>query len=498
MMDPYSALGYGIGMYLMSIYIVVIGTAVLMTVIYLFPFVQVLINQERIKWLKREFKKESFVGPEEENFRNKLLEAAKPEQAHPMYKLLKFYLIGAGVIAVVVGLLMVILPEYTTGGIRKFLVFIPIIVGVGLYFLYKLVYLNHGIWREIAGAFLIMGFAATAGGAYDAFDLDDWLRMDLLIYAILGFGLWVIFHLKSIVASYVYMIIVSTACSLIVTSVSENGWYFLTHFIWIFAAAIFSFWLPKLRKAKEIGFKELLFGILLFSNATSLITYNTSGLVIPGLAVMLPTLYLFSKVYYRKATWFGGKPIEVAVILFVLFSAIGWCIPSFVAETQDSITLFKHYSFHKQIAYFILIIIAICGYILYQDHEGDEHKSVNLLIVFYPVGAFILIYLVGDYGTQFIVNAFLLYLGYDYLQKGIKQKDVVQLIIAVFCIVIGLFIRLEAFIEDLDEKEIIGLIIILVGTVFISLALYLRMKWTVTAPDGEMQQLTDDFEELDA
>jgi hypothetical protein len=495
-MDPFSALGYGFGLYIIMMYVVSITTGVLLAIFYLFPFIQVALTNERGNWLTRQFKNNPSAGPDEDALRKKLLAAAEPQQVYPIYKLLKFVLIFAGILAMVAGLLTIVLPEHTSGGLRKFLVFIPLIVGVGLYFFYKLVYLNHGIWREIAGAFLILGFGATASGAFEVFEMADWFRIDFLIYIILGFGLWVVFHLKSTVASFFYMLGVSVA-SQILGDLSQDNWYFLTHSIWLFAAGSLYFWLPRLRAAKEIEFKQLLFAILLFSNAIALVTNNTSGLVVPGMAVMLPTLYLFSKVYYRNATWIGGRPLEVMVILFVVLSAIGFCIPELVVEMQDSITLFKYYSFHKQIAYLILVVVAICGYILYQDHSSEEQKSVNLLIVFYPLGAFLLIYILGDYGTQFIANAFLLYLGYDYLMKGIKQKDVIQLAVAVVCIVVGLFIRLEAVIEDINEKEIIGLIVMVFGAVVIALAFYMRSKWNVTAPDSEQfQSVEDDFDEL--
>jgi hypothetical protein len=497
-MDFSQALGYGIGMYIILMYMVSIVTAALLIVFYFFPLIQILLTKERGNWLRQQFKAKRSSGAEEDAFRADLLAAAEPEQAYPMYKFLKFVLIGGGIIAAVAGLLMIVLPEYSTSGLRKFLVFVPILVAVGVYFFYKTIFLNHGLWREIAGAFLILGFGATLMAAHEEFDLNEWLRVDILIYMILAFGLWVVFHLKSVVASFIYMIMISAFCSLVVQSVPTNGWFFLTHFIWVFAVGILYFWLPRLRAAKQIGFKEILFAILLFSNALSLIMHNTSGLVIPGLAVMLPTLYLFSKVYYKKAAWFGGRPIEVGVILLVLISAIGLCIPEFVEQTQDSITLFKRYSFHKQLAYFILVIVALTGYILYQDHENEQENGVNLLIVFFPLGAFLLVYLVGDYGTQFIVNLFLLYLGYDYLQKGIKQKDVIQLMIAVLCIVVGVFIRLEAFIEDIDQKEIIGLLIILLGALLVSIALYMRHHWSVTAPGGETSvHINDDFDDFE-
>jgi uncharacterized membrane protein HdeD (DUF308 family) len=120
---------------------------------------------------------------------------------------------------------------------------------------------------------------------------------------------------------------------------------------------------------------------------------------------------------------------------------------------------------------------------MYSDQTSENKKEINLLIIFYPIGFFSLVLALGDYCAQYIINLFLLFLGITYLKNGLQAKDAIQLIIATLTIIASLTIRLEAIEEIFRERVISGIVIMIFGAIFAGIALYMRGKWTVTAPD---------------
>ena len=482
---------FGLGALVYLLYGSILTLSVYFTLIYLLPLIQSLISSDRSKWLERHFEASPSSSPEEDVMRARLIAAAKPAQRFPLYKSLKFFLLSVGIIGIIAGLLIIILPDDRSGMGRRIVAFVPLLLGVGIYFLYKKTYPNQGLWRELAGFFLLGGAAYTLFNVYDLFELDYFFSSDIYLYLLLSFGLFVVHHLKSTVASYLFMIVVIAGSFFVNSEIGNNWMMFMSHFIWFFAVAILSFWLPRLRAAKEIEMREIIFGILFFAMMMTLAVNCTSGLGPLAVVVVLPTLYIFSKIHFKRATWFGGRPIEMITFIFVFGGTIALSQDNIIERMHNQIALFSDFSFHKLVAFFIIILAGLIGYLMYSDQLEKEKQSINLFLVFSPLAAFILVYAIGDYGAQYLMNGFLLFLGIWYLLKGLEQKDVLKLVLASFAIIGSIAIRLVEYAEYLDGKMAIGFVVVLFGAIALSLGFFMRSVWTVTS-----EEQASDFHEL--
>lgn len=448
--------------------------------IYILPLIQALISSQRESWLVQHFANTPSANAEEDAVRARLLAAAKPERQHPIYKLLKFGLIASGIFCIIFGIIYIALPEEQTDNGRKIVSIIPLLVGLGVYFLHKNILKNDGLWRELAGLFLLAGTAASMFAWYDLFELGEYISSDIYLYVILGLGLFVMHHLNSVVASYVYIVLIIIGSEFVNSNIGNNWMVFMSHFIWFFAAGILSFWLPRLRAAKKIEMGDVIFGILFFSMVITLAMNNTSGLTALALAVFLPALYLFSKIHFKNATWFGARPIEFFVLFSIIGVAIALSFEDFVVLTQNKINLIHNFSFHKLVAFFIIGITGLIAYFMYDDQNDKEKKAMNLWILLGPLCAFLLVYALGKYGTHYLACLFILGLGVDFIMKGLKQKNVSYLFTGTLSIIIGIAERVYEYREQLDDKIGTGIVVFFFGCVFLSLGMYLRSVWTVT------------------
>lgn len=481
---------YGFGSMFYMMYGASFLISILMMMVYFLPLIQIFITNERKKWLEKHFENSPSSGESEDAFRIQLMRAASPSQSYPLYKLLKFYLVSTGIAAFIIGFLYLVLPEsfMRERELSKLLSFIPAIVGVGMYLLYKNVLLNHGLWREVAGFFLLLGVTVTTLAVYENYQIYQYLRSDILLYIILAFGLFVMHHLKSVVASYLYMAIVIFGASFVSSAVGYNWMLFMTHFIWFFALGVLSFWLPRLRDAKQIEFKELLFGVLFLGMIFSLISNSTAGMVGFSASIIIPCLYIFSKIHFKNASWFGGRPIEVVIVLLTVVSAVAFSTSEIAFDIQRQLDFANtSFSFQKVFVVFLLLIAILIGYTMYADQTKEDQKQINLFILFYPIGAYLLLWFVGDYGAQYLINIFLLILGITYLNNGLKAKDSIQLVLASFIIIAAIAIRLPALEEYLRERAISSLIIMVFGGLFVGLAGYMRSKWNATGPNQPIE-----------
>ena len=106
------------------------------SLLYLLPLIQALVAYEKTKWLKRQFALSVSSGDAENNLRRKLLEASKPGQSYPIYKIFKFYFAFIGILGIICGLFIMLIPMDVLGDRDSidWLLFLPLIIGVGLFF----------------------------------------------------------------------------------------------------------------------------------------------------------------------------------------------------------------------------------------------------------------------------------------------------------------------------------------------------------------------------
>jgi len=486
-------------MYLMRSQQLMMSLMSLMSFVYLLPLIQALIAYEKTRWLERQFASSVSSGDAENKMRAKLLEASKPGQSFPIYKLVKFYLASIGIAGLLMGLLMMVIPAEVWSDRDAFnaLLFIPLVIGVALFILYNSFFKGHGLWREIAAVFLYIGFVSTAIMAYVNFEMMEWFRSDIFSFVLLGAGLFIIYLTKSSFVSFLYMITVIIASHTVGMFIGYDWMMFIPLLLWVFGVAILYFWIPQLRAAKDIGPKEIIFGIVfMFMILTLTMVQTHADLIIPALAIVLPGLYIFSKAYYQKATIIIAKPIELFVIIIVI-SMAAWMSTNFgMTQTGESISLFENYSFHKQFAYFILIGL-IAGVFYISNDLGDASEDINPMIAFFPLGAFFIAYIMGEYGGHYIMTLFLLGAGFLYVRKGIDKKDALRVGLGATVFISTFIIKiLDILHEIIDSQFMGGLFAFFFGAFIIGVVVYIRSQWTVSNPQLETSSGNDLQEEV--
>lgn len=481
---------------------VIFGLSLIITALYLLPLIQALYAYNKKRWLEKQFSATASSGEAENKFREKLLDASEPGQSYPIYKIFKFYFASSGIAAIIIGFLVVILPDDLTPDALDWLLFIPLIVGAGLYVLYLTVFKGQGLYREIAAVSGFLGFTATAILAFGQYDMYEWLRTDILAFIILGVGGCIIWQTQSTFAAYLYMIMVAVAGGAVYYNMEDNWLNFLPHLLWVFGIAILYIWIPKLRAAKDIGPKEIIFGILFTFMIMSLTMTQLSadsGLLMPAMAVVLPGLYIFSKAYFKKAENIIGRPIEIFVIALVVFIAASLSTNLAMTNASDSIFLFEQYSFEKQISYFILVALIGGIFWITNNDIDDASEEINPMIALFPVLAFIVAYILGEYGGHYIMTLFLLALGFLYVRKGIDKKDSIRVALGAVIFVYTLIIKMtDMWQEDLfDGKTATGLTLIVYGAMFLGAVLYIRSQWNVTgSSEGSRPNSNDVIDDL--
>lgn len=481
--------------------IAVFGFTIILSALYLLPGIQALITYNKKRWLEKRFAANPSSGEAEDKFRADLLEAAEPGQSYPIYKIFKFYFASAGIMSIIIGFLLVVLPDDLGPDAIDWLLFIPGIIGAGFYALYLMALKGHGLYRELASVFAFVGITITMVTAYGNYEMDEWMRSDILAFLILGVGGFIIWHSKSVLTSYLYMIGVAIAGATVYFTLEDNWLYFLPHLLWVFGVAILYIWIPKLRAAKDIGAKEIIFGILFCGMILSLTMTQlsaSSGLLFPSLAIVLPALYIFSKTYFYKTESIIGKPIEIFIISIVIIMASMLIVESSMEGASDSIYLFEEYSFEKQVSYFILLgLIGGIFWMLNTDFD-DSDAEINPIIALFPFVIFIVAYILGEYGGHYIVLLSLLGLGYWYVRKGIENKDSIRVGLGATVFVYTLIIKAnDLWAEDLyDDKTTTGMSLILFGALFLGSVIYIRSQWNVTGSNDAVQSFNSGDSDL--
>lgn len=472
-----------------SDFIIVFGSVTISVIFYflLLPLIQSLIVYDKKKWLEKQFSSLSQDQIVSDDLKQHLLLAAEPEHGYPIYKYLKFSFATLGILSFFGGILLLIWPDQFSADTYDKVVFLPMLIGLAVYFVCQTLYKNHGLWREISALFLYIGVSATLLMAYENFDFVDWFRMDFLCFGILALGLFLIHHLNSIIASYIYLIFVGVF-AVFLSLVTEDNWLsFMPQMLWVFIGFILYYWLPKLKVANDVGPRESIFGVLFFVAILSLSMFQLSGaigLYIPIIVVVFPGLYIFSRAYFSKSSSIFGRPVEILSILLIV--ALGFLFSNDEIFTigQDSIALFEGYSFAKQISYFILVGLLISTFYLFSEEIEVNEVSVNHKLLWFPLFVFLVAYIMPVSIGAYLVWFYLLWLGYDYVRSALKSHSELGLFLGVSILNGAFFFRFfDFFGEDMaGDQTVTGISLIFWGVFYIGLVLYLRERWTVTAP----------------
>jgi hypothetical protein len=464
--------------------------AVLLIYLTLLPLIQALSIYDKKKWLTKQFSKLDLLSAEQIELKKRLLESAEPDNAFPMYKVLKFYLVFLGLIGFFSGVILILLPEYITSNVYDKILFLPLILGIVIYFVCQMAFEGHGLWREVSGFFLYLGILSTALMAYLNFELFEWLRLDVLSFLILGIGLFIMFQLRSILVSYLYMLIVTCSAIAIPYFVDDNWLIFLPQLLWVFASLILYFWLPKLRKLNDIGPREIVFAALFMSMVMALSAFQLSGslgLYLLILVIVLPGLYLFSRAYFSKSSSIFGRPIEVFAILSIVIFGLLMILQSFSLEAKESIFLFGNYSFGKLVSYFILLALIIGVFYIRNGDIEEQGTPLNTGIMWFPLFIFLVVYFLPPGFASFLIVVYLIWMGYGYLTVGLREKSELKVYLGISILLSAILIKFFEFLADDYEgnRTIIGITLMFWGTVFLGLVFYIREKWMVTGPDAK-------------
>lgn len=458
----------GMGLFVMAMYFLII--------LYGIPFLQAVVEYQNQKWLRSTLGRMKDL---DESTRNRILDEAKPETTFPLYKFTKFSYLTYGIIAFVAGFLVIILQDADPDSLKN-LVYVPIFLGAAVMAIYKLKFPNSHLWKEAAGFLGVLGICISIPGIFGVNDWD-WMRSDILAYIVLAASLAVVHYLDSTVASLVYIVAVSAASSMLRINVDAGWMDFFKSFIWFFALAPLVFWMPKLKTSKAVGVKEVAFGVLFFIMMISVTFSNLGRLGVLGCAIMIPIMYMFSKVHFKQDGWFLTKPIQSLIILGTYIGILVLCYhenfefyPSFKSQ-------FAHFSFATIIDYLVIAAMIFGAVMMFRDNFENDLSKINLAVLGFPI----LVYLLGflsDYSfVEYIFIALLVYFGWTYLDGGLKGKESLAIILGasgVLSIIPVLYSKLPA--ESLDEPTVIGLLIMIYGGAMVGLTFYMRSQWKVT------------------
>jgi len=472
---------------------------VLLSFLYFFPMFQVFFEYYRKKWLKSVLSKVEENGGDTSSIKEKLLAEASSSQPFIMYKLFKFYLISSGLIMFIMGILIMFLDK-PDPDVMKGLVFLPLVYAEIIYFLYKSFFKDYGVFRELAASFLFIGFGVTFGLFWPVYEFT-FLRSDIIIYIILAAGLFLIKFMNSTVVTYLYIIaiIVLSNPMILSSNVSYNWVLFMTHFIWVFAAAILVIWIPKLESVKQIGLKEVIFGLLFSGMVLTLCVANTAGMSFLALTFAFPALYMFSKKYFKKGEWFVTKPIETLIVLSSGLLALVLSIPEIMDPAARSFHVFTQWNtvFYKLIAFVIIAGLGVSAFLMYSDYSEEKDGKLNLFVLGFGPLMLVSVWL-GEYGGSYLMLAYAIAFGIVSILNGTKEKDEIVTILGASLLMTTVTTKLTTLIGNgLNNQIASGLYVIFLSLLMLGLAYWLKSLWTTNEME-KTQVKIDSSDILDA
>jgi hypothetical protein len=448
---------------------------------YLFPLLQSVIQHQNKRWLSNTLgRMKGLDGATKQ----KILAEAEPEFKEPLYKLTKFQYLVSGIITTIVGILVAILHEPDESTIKA-LIWLPLIIGGAMNGLYFQVFKTSRLWKEAAGFFGVLGLCITIPGVFAVYEWD-WMRSDLLIYLILALSLALVHILESTIASLMYIFAVAAGSILLTANVGNNWMYFFKSFIWFFALAPLVFWMPRLKSNKEVGVKEIAFGLLFMIMMLVVTGTNLKYLSVLGLAIMIPVLYMFSKIHFKQSGWFLTKPIQSLIVLLTFYGIIAMNFKEVMREFPSfSYQFIDHFSFSWLVDLLVIIAMIFGAIMMFRDNFEEDLSKINLVTLGFAPAAYLLSFTYDFYGYYLFILVLIAYAG-TYLKTGLDNKNPFTVLLggmAALTILPMLFKELPT--ESLQKQGTIGMLITLYGLSMIGLALYMRSQWTVTEGEEE-------------
>lgn len=443
---------------------------------YLFPLLQSAVQYQNKKWLGNTLGR---VKGLDQATKDMILSEAQPEFKEPLYKLTKFQYLAMGIITAITGLLVAVIQDPDESTI-KVLIWLPLVIGAVINALYFKSFPTIGLWRETAGFFGVLGLCITIPGIFAVYEWD-WMRSDLLVYLVLTLSLVLVHLLESTIASLMYIVAVAIGSTILTANVGDNWMYFFKSFIWFFALAPLVFWMPRLKSAKEMGVKEIAFGILFMMMMLVVTGSNLKHLAFLGFAVMIPTLYMFSKIHFKQDGWFLTKPIQSLIVLLTFYGIVMMnfedayrVFPSFSRQFID------HFSFSWLVDLLIVIAMIFGAVMMYRDNYEEHPDRINLVVLAFPPAAYLLSF-AADYYVNYLFIIVLLAYGYSYLKGGLDNKNPFAIMLGGMGVLTVIPVIYEKLPRDMwQEQGVVGVLIAVYGIAMIGLAMYMRSQWTVS------------------
>lgn len=460
---------------------------------YVFPFFQSIVQHQNKRWLASTLGRVKDLDP---STKDKILEEAKPEFEEPLYKLTKYQYLVGGIITAIVGLLVAIIHEPDESTVKA-LIWLPLIVGgitVGLYLNSKK---TNRLFKETAGFFGVIGLCVTIPGIFAVYGWD-WMRSDLLIYLILAMSLALVHLLESTIASLVYITAVTVGSMLLTVNVGQNWMMFFKSGIWLFALAPLVFWMPRLKSSKEVGVKEIAFGILFMVMMITITLTNLKSLKVVGISVMIPVLYMFSKIHFKQDGWFLTKPIQSLIVLATFYGIVAMNFEEVTTLFPSFKRQFVKFSFHMVVDYGVIIAMVFGGIMMFRDNFEDDLKKVNLIVLGFAPAAYLLSFF-ADFYVHYLFLIVLAGYGWTYLSTGLQNKNAFTVMLGgmgTLSVLAMIYAKLPK--DTWDSQGAIGALVMVYGLAMVGLALYMRSQWTITEDgDEEVSQLPSSPEVLD-
>ncbi|MCB9195160.1 MAG: hypothetical protein H6598_02960 [Flavobacteriales bacterium] len=449
---------------------------------YVFPLLQALVQQQNKRWLSSTLGRVKNLDP---SVRDSILLEAEPEFKEPLYKLTKFQYLVGGIITSIAGILIAILGD-ADEDILKALVWLPLLVGGAVIAIYFKLFPNVRLWKETAGFFGVLGIILTIPGIFAVYEWD-WMRSDILVYIVLVLSLAVVHVLESTVASLMYIVAVAVGSMFLTVNTSHNWMTFFKAFIWLFALAPLVFWMPKLKSNKESGVKEIAFGILFMVMMIIVTLSNLDQLRFLGLAIMLPILYMFSKVHFKQDGWFLTKPIQTLIVLLTFIGIATFSIegtlnifPSFKSQ------FINNFGFYWLVDLLIVVAMGFGAVMLYRDNFEEDLKKINLVVLCFPLAAYLLSYTADFYG-HYLFLAMMGAYGWTYLRTGLDDKNVFSIMLGAMGVITLIPLIYAQLPNDLLQKRVVvGFLVLVYGAAMIFLSVYMRKEWSVTDDNDEI------------